>query len=73
MKVAYAWMFLWHLAVMGSVALAAEQGEFMTVKACYAFYGFVNDLGFTYSQNLARAWVDAELGMQSYYIEGVGL
>mmetsp|Transcript_57727 Transcript_57727/g.137381 ORF Transcript_57727/g.137381 Transcript_57727/m.137381 type:complete len:1425 (+) Transcript_57727:75-4349(+) len=43
------------------------------LTACYAYFGYVSDLGFTYSQNLARAWVDAELQMQSRYVEGVGL
>jgi len=38
---------------------------------CYAFFGAVSDLGYTYSQNLGRAWVDAELGTTSQYVEGV--
>mmetsp|Transcript_17672 Transcript_17672/g.40956 ORF Transcript_17672/g.40956 Transcript_17672/m.40956 type:complete len:1433 (+) Transcript_17672:77-4375(+) len=41
------------------------------VKICYAFHGYVNDLGFTYSQNLARARIDAELDTASQYVEGI--
>jgi len=43
-----------------------------SAKICYAYYGEVSDLGYTYSQNLGRAWVDAELQTESLYVEGVG-
>ena len=38
---------------------------------CYAYFGPVSDLGFTYVQNLARAWADEELGTTSKYVENV--
>jgi len=40
-------------------------------KICYAYFGFVSDRGFTYYQNLGRAWVDAQVGTTSEYAEGV--
>eukprot|EP00971_Amphidinium_carterae_P298371 5928420-Amphidinium_carterae.1 len=60
---------LWTLCAVCTHASATQA----TAKVCYAYFGWVSDLGFTYSQNLARAWVDAELLTESRYIEGVGL
>eukprot|EP00971_Amphidinium_carterae_P248083 4925635-Amphidinium_carterae.1 len=56
----------WFLAQVCEFSVAAA------TKVCYAYFGYVNDLGFTYSQNLARAWVDVELGTSSRIVEGVG-
>mmetsp|Transcript_55619 Transcript_55619/g.130204 ORF Transcript_55619/g.130204 Transcript_55619/m.130204 type:complete len:1444 (+) Transcript_55619:60-4391(+) len=51
---------------------ACQSSSAAATKVCYAYFGHVSDLGWTYSQNLARTWVDAELGTTSHYVEGVG-
>eukprot|EP00971_Amphidinium_carterae_P229781 4559512-Amphidinium_carterae.1 len=60
-----AWFHAWFLAQVCQSPSAAA------TKVCYGYFGYVSDLGFTYSQNLARTWVDAELGTSSRIVEGV--
>jgi basic membrane protein A and related proteins len=40
-------------------------------KVCYPYFGYVNDYGWTFVQNVARSYVDNELGTTSEYTEGV--